>query len=57
MSKIVYEKYNGGEVTNAMLAEASQLFDENYGIWGRDAAKTGAFAKPSELDRTYTYLY
>lgn len=39
MSKLVFEKYDGGEVTNDMLAEASQLFNENYGIWGRDAAK------------------
>ncbi|KAF2871071.1 hypothetical protein BDV95DRAFT_628954 [Massariosphaeria phaeospora] len=51
MSKIVYEKYDGGEVTDAMLAEASQLFDENYGIWGSNAAKTGAFAKPQSRVR------
>ncbi|ORY17093.1 hypothetical protein BCR34DRAFT_622053 [Clohesyomyces aquaticus] len=51
MSKIVYEKYDGSEVTDDMLAEASKLFNENYGIWGKDAAKTGAFAKPKSRVR------
>jgi hypothetical protein len=49
MLKTVFEKYDASEVTDDMLAEAAQLFNENYGIWGRDAAKMGSFAKPRRL--------
>jgi hypothetical protein len=46
MLKQLFEKFDGSELTDDMLVEASQLFNENYGIWGKDAAKSGAFAKP-----------
>jgi hypothetical protein len=48
MSKQLFEKFDEGEITDDMLVEASQLFNENYGIWGKDAAKSGAFAKPGQ---------
>jgi hypothetical protein len=35
MAKRIYEKYDGSQVTDSMLQEASQLFSENYGVWGR----------------------
>jgi hypothetical protein len=38
MTKKVYEKYNGDQVTDSMLQEASELFSENYGIWGNGAS-------------------
>jgi hypothetical protein len=49
MLKTVFEKYDATEVTDDMLAEAAQLFNEYYGIWGTDAAKMGSFAKPRGL--------
>ena len=35
MAKRIYEKYDGSQVTDSMLQEVSQLFSENYGVWGR----------------------
>lgn len=46
MAKKHYETYDGAQVTDSMVQEASQLFSENYGIWGKEAAnELGAFAK------------
>lgn len=46
MEKQVFEKYNGSQVTESMLQEASQLFSDHYGIWGEHAAQVvGEFAK------------
>jgi hypothetical protein len=50
MAKKVFEKYDMDEVTDKMLQEASQLFSENYGVWGPGAASVmGAFAKEGKL--------
>ena len=50
MTKKVFEKYDGGQVTDSMLQEASRLFSENYGVWGKEAAKSmGTFAKEGKL--------
>ncbi|KAI9834407.1 MAG: hypothetical protein M1819_003018 [Sarea resinae] len=35
MSTVVFQKYDGTQVTDAMLQEASRLFTENYGVWER----------------------
>ncbi|KAK9482252.1 hypothetical protein V1527DRAFT_455218 [Lipomyces starkeyi] len=51
MAKQLYEKFEGVQVTDDMLAESSVLFNENYGIWGNDAAKLGPFAKPGSRVR------
>ncbi|KAG9240413.1 hypothetical protein BJ878DRAFT_430347 [Calycina marina] len=46
MEKQVFEKYDGGQVTDSMLQEAAVLFSENYGVWGEHPAQmTGNFAK------------
>lgn len=46
MAKRIYERYDGTEITEDMLQEASQLFSENYGVWGpRAASVQGTFAK------------
>jgi len=46
MAKKVYEMFKREQVTDDMLQEASKLFSENYGIWGKNAATImGAFAK------------
>jgi len=46
MGKKLFERFDGSRVTDSMLQEASQLFSENYGIWGEQAAeKMGKFAK------------
>ena len=46
MDKKVFERFDGDQVTDSMLQEASELFSENYGVWGEQAAeKMGKFAK------------
>jgi hypothetical protein len=50
MAKQIFEKYEG-QVTDNMLQDASLLFNENYGVWGKDAAKFGTFAKPGKTAR------
>jgi len=46
MERQVFEKYDGGQVTESMLQEAAVLFSENYGVWGELAAQaTGKFPK------------
>ena len=46
MDKKLYEGFSGEEVTDEMLEEASELFSENYGVWGEHAALSmGKFAK------------
>jgi hypothetical protein len=37
MAKKIYEKYEAGQITDRGLQQASQLFSENYGIWGKEA--------------------
>ena len=50
MEKQLYEKYEGSQVTESMLQEASQLFSDHYGIWGEHAAQVvGEFAKAGKL--------
>ncbi len=50
MANKFYQKFNGDQVTDDMMQEASKLFSENYGIWGKEAANTtGAFAKEGKL--------
>ncbi|KAI9780711.1 MAG: hypothetical protein M1816_002760 [Peltula sp. TS41687] len=46
MSVILFEKYDGDQVTDSMLQEASKLFGENYGVWDKEAARVmGGFAR------------
>ena len=46
MKQQVFEKYNGSQVTNSMLQEASELFSKHYGVWGEHAVqRVGPFAK------------
>ena len=50
MKKQLFEKYDGSQVTESMLQEASQLFGENYGTWGEHAAQAvGEFLKAGKL--------
>lgn len=56
MAKKVYEKYDATQVTDDMMQEASKMFSEHYGIWGKKAASTiGAFAKEGKLVRSIIY--
>ena len=50
MEKQLFEKYDGSQVTESMLQEASQLFSGHYGIWSEHAAQmVGDFAKARKL--------
>lgn len=50
MAKQLFERFNGTELTDYMLEEAAQLFNENYGIWGEDPTNPGPAPKPGKLD-------
>ena len=50
MEKQVFEKYDGSQVTEDMLQEASQLFGDHYGVWSEHATQAvGKFAKAGEI--------
>lgn len=39
MEQLLYEAFDGSSVTESMLLESSQLFNENYGVWNEQAAE------------------
>ncbi|EEP82640.1 predicted protein [Uncinocarpus reesii 1704] len=41
MKQVQYETFPGAKVTDDMLAEAANLFSENYGIWGEQSLTPG----------------
>jgi hypothetical protein len=48
--KRVFEKYDITEITDSVLQDTSQLFSENYGIWGvKTASVMDTFAKEDKL--------
>ena len=47
MTKQVFEKFDECELTDIMLKEAARLFNENYGVWGRNA--TNFRSTPKQL--------
>jgi hypothetical protein len=49
MAKQVFEKFDGRELTDDMLEEAAELFNENYGIWGEDPMNPGPTPRPGRL--------
>jgi len=58
MERQVFEKYDGGQVTESMLQEAAVLFSENYGVWGELAAQaTGSRVCLSKDRLRAQYLY
>jgi len=57
MEKKLFEKYQGDQVTDSMLEEASRLFCENYGVWSECAAQVlGKFAKAGKPIHTTVSL-
>ncbi|TAQ84988.1 hypothetical protein B7494_g6696 [Chlorociboria aeruginascens] len=49
MGKQLFERFDGVQITESMLQEASVLFSKNYGVWGEQG--TGKFAKPGSRVR------
>jgi hypothetical protein len=49
MAKKLFEKFDGHELTDDMLEEAAQLFNENYGIWGEHPMNPRPTPKPGKL--------
>lgn len=47
MATVLIESLTGLEITDAILEEASRLFSENYGIWGKGSRHPG---KPVKLN-------
>jgi hypothetical protein len=51
---LVFERYEGAQVTEDMLSEASNLSSEDYGVWCENAVKPmGSFAKAG----THEYVF
>ena len=48
MAKQIFERFDGFELTDNMLDEAAQLFNENYGIWGEDPINPDSSPKPGK---------
>ncbi len=42
MDKVLYESFAGEQITQEILEEASRLFSENYGTWGKDSGRAGS---------------
>ena len=42
MDRVVYESFAGEQITQEILEEASRLFSENYGTWGKDSGRAGS---------------
>ncbi|KAL2359841.1 hypothetical protein RJZ56_007310 [Blastomyces dermatitidis] len=56
MEKHVYESSPGDRVTDAMLDEAAELFNKNYGIWGNNSHNPGKPVKLSASRLRKQYL-
>lgn len=55
MAKKIFQKFDGSQVTESMLQEASKLFNNHYGVWGKGAEMMGAFAKEGKLAEVDSY--
>lgn len=49
MAKQLLERFYARELTDDMLQEAARLFNENYGIWGKDPTNHEPTPKPGKL--------
>ncbi len=49
MARQTFERFDGDEITDDMLAEASKLFNDNYGIWAETAPNPMPTPKPGML--------
>lgn len=57
MAKQLFEIFDGFEVTDPMLEEAARLFNDNYGIWGKDPASSGSTPKPGKSQETILIMF
>ncbi len=46
MDTVMYESFAREQITEELLDEASRLFSENYGIWGKDSGRAGSRQNP-----------
>ncbi|KAJ5894754.1 hypothetical protein N7495_006445 [Penicillium taxi] len=52
MDSVVFEKFEGTEISDEIIKDAAKLFSSSYGVWGLLAAtKMGVFAKPGQRVR------
>ena len=57
MAKQIFEMFDGHELTDTMLEEAAKLFNENYGIWGKDPTSSRSTPKQGQLHETILILF
>ncbi|KAJ5611996.1 hypothetical protein N7510_005190 [Penicillium lagena] len=56
MAAQLYETFSGEQVTDDMLVKAAELFNENYGVWGKCSNKAGKPVKLSVRRLRQQYL-
>ncbi|MCJ1428456.1 hypothetical protein MMC29_006366 [Sticta canariensis] len=49
--KQLFERFDGRELTDNMLQEAAQLFNDHYGIWGKDPTNPRPAPKPGSREK------
>ena len=52
MENQLFQHFAGRGVTDAMLEEAAQLFNEHYGTWGEDPTNHRSNPKPGKSFET-----
>ena len=57
MAKQVFETFDGREVTDSILEEAARLFNDNYGIWGKNPANSRSTPKPGKPQKTILMVF
>ncbi|KAL9043761.1 MAG: hypothetical protein Q9214_003060, partial [Letrouitia sp. 1 TL-2023] len=51
MATQLFERFDGREITHSMLQDAAKLFNDNYGIWGKDPTSSRSIPKPGSRVR------
>lgn len=49
MTKQIFERFDAHELTDGMLDEAAQLFNENYGVWGEHPTNSKSHPRLGKL--------
>ena len=57
MTRQVFEKFDGCELTDTMLKKAARLFNGNYGVWGRHPTNSGSIPKSGKSHEVIPILF
>lgn len=54
MAKQLFERFDGNDITDSMLNEATRLFNDNYGKWGIDPTVSRQTPKQGKLRKCHS---